>query len=431
MFKKFYIFISLFLLIIFIFIPVSFANKEINWITHQTIFQATGEGELLEEFEKQTGIKVNVFAYGVDVLQEKVMTEIMSQSGQFDVISLGQSTYRSDLGEGIFKNLEPMFGEIVEFEDFSTGLLEIFRGDDGGLYGLPVRSGCTATLYRSDLFEENGLSDPQEDPYTIDEFLDSTIKLTKDLNGDGLNDIYGYSFFGKQGSQQVDVLETWLPSFGTQIFDQEKKEILINSQEAIDAAQLLVDLVNKHQVCPPGVLSYTSAEEKTLMQEGKVAQTTSCWWQYIGYYDDPSQSKVVGKVKIGYLPKDPNKGYGYGQGGAWALFINENSNNKEEAWEFIKFLTNKENQLYGLLHANGPTRMSIFKTPEFTKMAGIKGAKIISEIYEKIRVPKPIPNWLEVREVITQEFSLALVLEKTVKDAFDSAAEEISSLLGY
>lgn len=398
--------------------------QELTWLTHPVFVTITEDGAMLREYAELTGVTVTPATYAVDVMIEKAVMELATGSGVYDLISLSNNMWRTDLGSHVLTDLGTRIHEIPDFDDFAPGLVNAFRDEQGKLVGLPLRSGLSVLHYRADLLEELGLMPPR----TIDEFIDAAQRLTQDVDGDGNIDIYGYAFMGRQGSQLVDEFETWLYAFGGSIYNEDGTKSALNSEAAIRATQLLVDLVHKYKVTPPGVLSYTSSDVQTGIQEGRIAMAT-LWWNYYPQFNDPSVSNVAGKVRIGYLPQDPEHGLGYGQVGAWSVFIPRNSRNVDAAWEFVKYISSTENQIRMMLNGNGPTRLSVLDSEEFVEAYGKEGAQIIKDIYARAVMPPPSPVFTETREIIAEYVSAALAQRLTPEQAMREAAQEIDALL--
>jgi len=226
---------AFFLTVMIIFLvltPLASATK-IQWLAHPVHFAVTGDGELLKQFQEKTGIEVVPVLYGVDVIMEKAMMEMLSGSSTFDVISLSNTTWRNDLGSDVFLELDSRISEIEDYDDYVPGLIEAFRAADGKLVALPIRSGAAMLHYREDLYNEYGLAVP----VTIDEFVSNAQALTKDTTGDGVVDVYGYAFMGKEGSQLIDDFESWLYPHGGAFFDGDK--VVVNNEAGVEAAALL------------------------------------------------------------------------------------------------------------------------------------------------------------------------------------------------
>lgn len=84
--------------------------------------------------------------------------------------------------------------------DFFPNLLKMseFKGQ---LVAIPWFTDCRALFYRKDLLAAEGIPEPTTS-WTWDQFLTYAKKLTKDLNGDGIIDQYGFGTSGRYGSQR-------------------------------------------------------------------------------------------------------------------------------------------------------------------------------------------------------------------------------------
>jgi multiple sugar transport system substrate-binding protein len=74
-------------------------------------------------------------------------------------------------------------------DDFEPMLLDAFRSD-GALYGLPKDYSTLALYFNPAMFAEAGLAEP---PRTWEEFAGYARRLTRDIDGDGRVDQYGYA----------------------------------------------------------------------------------------------------------------------------------------------------------------------------------------------------------------------------------------------
>jgi len=93
--------------------------------------------------------------------------------------------------DGNWVNLTPYLTEEeqADFGESQRGFIETH----GGIYRIPWFAMVDYMYYRKDLFKKEGLSPPK----TWDEFLEIGKKLTKDLDGDGEIDQWGYVTAGK------------------------------------------------------------------------------------------------------------------------------------------------------------------------------------------------------------------------------------------
>ena len=146
---------AFFLTVMIIFLvltPLASATK-IQWLAHPVHFAVTGDGELLKQFQEKTGIEVVPVLYGVDVIMEKAMMEMLSGSSTFDVISLSNTTWRNEVGSVVFLELESRISEIEDYDDYFVSSKP--GAADGKLVVLPIRSGVAMLQYQN-LYNEYG-----------------------------------------------------------------------------------------------------------------------------------------------------------------------------------------------------------------------------------------------------------------------------------
>ena len=106
-------------------------------------------------------------------------------------------------------------------------------------------------FYNKSLFDAEGLRHPGEGSWTWDDYLKAVKKITKDLDGDGTPDQWGATidFWGAR-------LYPWLWSNGADLMSSDLSKCTIDSPDARQALQFLVDLRHKHKSTP----SSTSTE---------------------------------------------------------------------------------------------------------------------------------------------------------------------------
>ena len=141
-------------------------NKVITWATHPAILSATGDGELLKQFEAKTGIKVETVTFPTDTLAQRLQSEFVAKSQAFDVVNVADAFWSPTLARFV----EPL-DELLKkaplpsggLEDFSPGMVEFFRvpqGPTGPLAAIPFRMSVSLLYYRKDLLKAAGLAVP-------------------------------------------------------------------------------------------------------------------------------------------------------------------------------------------------------------------------------------------------------------------------------
>jgi multiple sugar transport system substrate-binding protein len=200
---------------------------------------------------------------------------------------------------------------------------------DGNIYGLPATSVQFGTVaYSVKLMNDNGLPEPSE-PYprqlTIADFEEYAKKITKDLDGDGENDIYGsgYLYYGwivaGKGSG-------WFPEA---YFDDWDEKTTWTQPAVLEAMQFIWDGHHKHKYALP--FPGGPPIDQWFVQD-KVGFHTDH-----GGYRWPEFKKVPGfEWDIASLPiKTPPRIEEASMGVTNA--VSKDVKNPDAAWEFIKY----------------------------------------------------------------------------------------------
>ena len=209
---------------------------------------------------------------------------------------------------------------------------------DGNLTYVPVSLQPTDIIYRIDRFEEAGL----EIPTTWDEFVECARALTKDTDGDGQIDQWGFGMVGSNDSSGQSRFMSYLWSNGYECAYLEDGEwkTEVGSPESIQAFQFFSDLKNKYGVVPPGAIENSFNENVNLMAMEQIGMLIA-GSNSVGkiFNANPDLRGKIGSVQMpsGVTTFTPVSMLG------WSL--NPESKNKELAMEFVKFMSNKENSI--------------------------------------------------------------------------------------
>jgi len=226
----------------------------------------TALNPLIEKFEKENpGITINPERIAWDVYNQKLLTAV---AGGFppDVAQV-KLWWQPQLVE--MKALLPLDNYIANWagkDDVYENVWNLTKHSDGHQYYMPLQMVVLYLYYRVDMFEELGL----ELPKTREDFLDVAQKLTRDTNGDGVTDVYGFGIRGARGGH--DWWGTFVLSSGAQFFD-EKGNSGLTTPEAVAANQWFIDLYRKYKVSPPTTPSDGFKEIIANMVSGKTAMT--------------------------------------------------------------------------------------------------------------------------------------------------------------
>ncbi|MGE8202959.1 ABC transporter substrate-binding protein [Heyndrickxia sp. NPDC080065] len=234
-------------------------------------------------------------------------------------------------------------------------IVSVFRDAntwDGKYYGVPFNKSTEILYYNTDMFKENNVKVPT----TWDEFQDAAKKLTKK---DGNKKVVGIGFENSIGLS----FPTYVRQAGGQTINEKENKVTINTPEAKDALNFLNGMVSDGTARLAGEDGYMSGP----FGRGDVAM-------YVGSSAGLSFVAKEAEGKIHWsaapLPKGKEAATAF-QGTNLAIFSSATDDEKLAAWEYMKFLTSKE-QTARWAKATGyvPVRTSALDTPEWKEFVG-------------------------------------------------------------
>ncbi|NPV53886.1 MAG: sugar ABC transporter substrate-binding protein [Firmicutes bacterium] len=394
-----------------------YAGQTVKIITWETA-TATAIQKLIPEFEKETGIKVMFEIYPEPVLREKVMLDLASRSGAYDIFLLdgwltaeyAKAGYVIPLDDLLKNNKSEWF-----CEDFAPKYLDALRYD-GKLWGLPYYGHVGILMYRKDLFEKLGLGVPE----TTDELMTAAAKLTQKP------DRYGIAFRAIKGEDNTIITTSWTWVFGGRWLD-EKNMPVVDSPEFIKGVTWIKDILQKYG--PPDVSRYSWVEVEKAFTTGRVGMIFDAS-DFVGRIEDPKRSQIAGKIGYALAPAGPNiprtKRY------ASHLFtagmgINADSRHKEAAWLFLQWMTSSEVQQRTLLEGNntGVTSLAVLNSNQFRK--AYQGVDVILKALE-LANPEYMPHitvYSELCDIIGTHISAVVAGMEEPADAMKKAKLEM------
>jgi multiple sugar transport system substrate-binding protein len=399
------------------------SKQTITWITHPVIFEATGKGELLKKFTADTGLGVEVTTFPSDALAQRIPSEFISGSDAFDVMNM-TNFWTSQLARYVdplepYMAKQPLEGGIGAFSEGFVRQYRLPMTAQGKLYAIPNRVSVDILFYRKDLLEAAKL----EVPKTLDEFHDAATRLTRVR--DGRTEMYGAVYEGIQSQQGLYDWYDWAAPLGVDILNADGTKPAFNTPQGVKATQMRRQFVTEGLVSP-GVLSYSFDDAINAMAQDKAAMSMM-FDPYWAALENPNKSLVAGKIGYAPLPRDPTVRDAY-FGRGWALFINARSRRKDGAWEFIRWITAPEQQLWmALNYGNAITRPGLAADPRF--IAKVPDAAVLVQSLPYARVMPVVPQFPRIMDTMMKHISAAQAGSETAEQAMELAERDVASLL--
>ncbi len=392
--------------------------------------------ELAPEFEKRTGIKVEIEMYEHSEAVSKVMLDLNSKRGRYDFIIQPHRELGKFVTNGHVVPVDAFMADPqLRDPDFKPEdqlyqrLWKEISWYDGKDYGFPFTALTMYMWYRSDLLSDDHEKEGFKAKYGYD--------LAPAQNWQQYRDIAEWftrpdqRLFGTalQGKRHEALWYEWLNflySFGGDMLEtksgSECGPVVVNSPQAIAATEYYKSL---KAFSPPDTLNYFWDDVMALMQQGEVAQLIMWNDSTYAVAVDETASTVVGKMGFDLVPQ--GDGGKVAQVEGWTYLIPTESKNKEAAYLFVQWMMDYDQQLRQHLHGGASARPDVYASADVQKLSYSKASMESNEVAK----PKPtVPLSGEMTDILVRELSSYLADEKSAKEALDTSAQEISTLLG-
>ena len=226
---------------------------------------------IIKRFTDETGIKVDFEVNDWGDYYNKVLGAVSSGEGP-DVMSVGTTWTQTLADTGAFLQLDDKRMTAVGGRDKFLGPPLAAAGGDakGGPSFLPMVSGVNNLWYNPKLFAAAGIDGP---PRTWSEFVADARALTKDTNGDGTIDQWGFGYPAGMAVELSHLIFAVGRQEGGQMFGTDGKPTL-DSDGLVKAAKLITDLMATDKVLSPADVESTATTD-TFQDfiDGRVAMT--------------------------------------------------------------------------------------------------------------------------------------------------------------
>jgi multiple sugar transport system substrate-binding protein len=407
--------------------PVASSGVELQVST-----RGSTDGDIMEKsvvaFAAQTGIKFKHVSYGGEPDYWSKVQALHATGQVADVIWASTGNLHNFANRGMLAELDPLIAaDKYDMSDYIPAGLQSMSLN-GKLYGMPWggHPGNGGLLYNVDLLNGAGFNvteDPDSlDSWTYDTLKEAATKTTK--TKDGRADTLGYS----PGTDFLG-LNNVLGAYGARFMTPDGKALAMDTPEFTAAMNWVRDIyVNKLSPSydPDGTAMGNTNNE--LFGGGRLAMLLT---QYTGQFT-PGEKVIQGKFKwnVGLQPKGPA-----GKRGT-ALTINgmtvsSISKHKPEAWQFVKWLMEPENQVPIILAGGSRPGLRTKVLNDERLMTQLKAHKVFVKALlaaEPWQMPANF-RWPEFNSTVTQVFAGVWSGSQTLDQALPEAKKKLQDVL--
>jgi sorbitol/mannitol transport system substrate-binding protein len=313
-------------------------------------------------FTKDTGIKVNFTVLDENSLRAKVQDDVANKTGAFDVVTIGAYEIPIWSKNKWLHEVSSYADKDSAFDkaDLLKPMVEVATGSDGKMYGIPFYGESSMLMYRKDLLQAKGITMPEHP--TWDQVAAAAAKVRDKSTG-----LAGICLRGLKGwGEMFAPLTTVVNTFGGTWFEKDWTP-KVNAQPFTDAVTFYTNLVKQYGEPDPQTSGF--AECQNAMGQGKAAM----WYDATsgaGKLEDPTQSKIAGKIGFAYAPVKQTQYSGWLWSWDWAM--PSTTKKADTAWKFISWASSKKyenlvgNKL-GWSRVPDGKRASTYEIPQYQK----------------------------------------------------------------
>lgn len=373
---------------------------------------------LIGLFEKShPNIKVKLISAptNTDTMRAALTTQISSGSASPDVF-MGDVIWPAQFASAhlaldLSKQLPSSF-----WNRFAPGLVQgaSYRGQ---VYAAPFFMDAGFLYYRKDLLAKANLPVPHTWSQLIS---DSKILQQKGLVK------YGFVW---EGNAYEGLTCDWMEystDAGGKILNSSGTHAAIDSSANLQALTLMRQLITDH-VSPAAVTTFQEPQAMAVFDAGQAAFLRN--WDYAwSNSNDPTNSKVVGKVGVAPLPTFSSAQYpGYSTIGGWDIYVNPHSQHVSQDLTFIKWITGTQAQtVLATKFSEIPTNYSVQKDP------AVRAVNPVLDTVSHVRLisrPSNTPAYPKVSQAIYSNINAALNGSVSPASALQSAQTQINQAI--
>lgn len=283
---------------------------------------------------------------------------------------------------------------------------------DFKVWGVPWYTDVGIIFYRKDLLEKSGFKEP---PVTWDELKDISKKVMKDAKVK-----YGYAFQGADYEGGVTNACEFIWNAGGDIvignlavsseFDQSyynPNVIIVDSEESAAGFKIANDLIVEG-IAPLEAIEYREQESLNAFLNEEAVFLRSWPANYSAFLEKDAKVKA-NQIGVCKIPVAVAGASSFSCLGGWNLMINSQTTarKKKAAWQFIKFLTQMEQQrfraqLAGML----PTLKSLYEDIDLLEEVPV--IKLAKEVIPNSRERPISPFYMAFSPKISSTFNKVL-----------------------
>ncbi|MDR0563001.1 MAG: sugar ABC transporter substrate-binding protein [Spirochaetaceae bacterium] len=302
----------------------------------------------------------------------------------------------------------------INLADFN-GLAERFN-IGGKLVALPASTSYYVLFYNKDVFDKAGVPYPSND-MTWAQFEELALKMT---SGSGSNKVYGAHIHTWQACVQ-----NWAVQDGKHTIVETDYSFMKPSYE------MILRLQDAEAIMDYGSIKAGNLGYGAVFNRGNIAMLPMGFWNANTIKDAIDKGDIKMNWGVATLPHPEGVPAGWTVGSVTPMAINAASKYKDEAWEFVKFVTGAEGADIYAKWTTFPSRANSDSLDIIASVPGMPEGLAEALAVKNIALDRPyVDNVAEVNQMLGEEHSLIMLKEVTIDAGLANMAKRSKEILG-
>ena len=370
------------------------------------------------EFTAMTGISVSWGDLPFGSFQEQLYLESTNPNTEFDIVAFVDAW-----GTNIYDFLHPLNDFVVDagidWDDYGPAYQSASTGNTDTIYGLPFRGHPLLLHYRADVLEAVGMDPPAT--------WQDVSAIGQAISDSGMDIAPIAMYYGLNVDQNLFNWYSHLWGAGTDIFD-ENWEPIFNNEIGVAATDQYISYVRDGN-SPDASVAWNEQEANTELVQGRAAMFVGWWWMASNMINS-EVAEVADNASFAPAPGwegGETSSYGY----LWAVGILDQSDDRDAALEYLKWLTHPITERRIVLDdtpgldTNVAVRLSVLADEEVNEVHdGLQG--VASAVLADARTIPLIPEYTDIVPFLAEAINeLATDPMADTQDVLDRTAEDV------
>jgi multiple sugar transport system substrate-binding protein len=374
----------------------------------QAAYSDTDVKNMTEQFQKQNpNIKVNLTFVAYEALHDKIVAA--APAGTYDTVLVDVIWPAEFASKKMIVDITDRFPESERSKIFDGALKTTEY--QGRYYGVPWILDTKYFFYNKEMLGEAGVAPPDT--------WDRVVEAARALKSGGVVE-HPLVWSWAQAEAIMCDYATLLGAYGGQFFDEGGKPAF-NTGGGLQALEFMRMTLDE-KLSNPASTESLEEDVRRIISQGEAAMALN-WTYMFALANDPNESQVAGQIEIVHTPQGPAGSPGVN--GSMGMAISNGSQNQDEAWKYIEFMTSQKVQ-----NQYAKLSLPIWKNSYEEKEVVEALPEVVPVAKEQLNdmILRPIvPQYNEVSQTMQVEIQRALTGEKTAKQALDDAAKSVES----